>query len=77
MLTQAYERNKKFFLFKLVIVLRALTFSFMLWSLTHISLASFFVGHKQTVQSQIRRHKTWRLIRVSTVSLKNVLLIVL
>ena len=26
-----------------------------------------FVGHRQTAQTQIRRHITWRLIRVSTV----------
>ena len=32
-----------------------------------------FVGYKQTVQTQLRRRKTRRLIRVSTVFLKNVL----
>ena len=32
-----------------------------------------FVGHEQTVQTQIRRRKTRGLIRVSTVSLQNVL----
>ena len=30
-----------------------------------------FVGHRQTVQTQIRHHKTWRLTRVSTVCLQN------
>ena len=40
--------------------------------LTHISLASFLLVHRQTVQTQIRRHIKWRLIRVSTVSLQNV-----
>ena len=38
--------------------------------LTHISL----VGHRQTAQTQIRCQITWRLIRVSTVCLRNVLL---
>ena len=33
-----------------------------------------FVGHKQTAQTQIRRHRLWRLIRVSTVCLHNALL---
>ena len=33
-----------------------------------------FVGHRQTVETQIRRHITWHLIRVSTVCLQNVLL---
>ena len=37
------------------------------------SVLSFFVGHRQTVQTQIRRQITWRLIRVSTVCLQNVL----
>ena len=27
-----------------------------------------FVGHRQTVQTQVRRHRTRRLIRVSTVA---------
>ena len=30
-----------------------------------------FVGYKETVQTQIRRHRTWRLIRISTVCLEN------
>ena len=30
------------------------------------------MGHMQTVQVQIRRHKTWRLIRVSNVCLQDV-----
>ena len=34
----------------------------------------FFVGDMQTVQIQIRRRNTRRLIRVSTVCLHNVLL---
>ena len=42
--------------------------------LTHLSLASFFVGHRQTVQTQIRRRRTQRLIRVCTVCLQKVLL---
>ena len=33
-----------------------------------------FVGHRQTVQNQIRCCKTWHLIRFSTICLKNVLL---
>ena len=33
-----------------------------------------FVGHMQTTQTQIRHHRGWRLIRVSTVCLENVLL---
>ena len=33
-----------------------------------------FVGHRQTVQAQIRRRTSRRLIRVSTVCLQNVLL---
>ena len=33
-----------------------------------------FVGHRQTMQTQIRRHRTRRLTRVSIVSLHNVLL---
>ena len=42
---------------------------------THISLAEFlFVGHGQTVQNQIRRRKTRRLIRFSTVCLQKFLL---
>ena len=32
-----------------------------------------FVGHRQTVQTQIRRHRTRRLIRVSIVSIHNFL----
>ena len=32
-----------------------------------------FVGHKRTVQTQIRHHRTRRLIRVSTLCLHNVL----
>ena len=43
-------------------------------ALTHISLACFFVGHRQTVQTQTRRRKTQHLIMVSTVCLQNVLL---
>ena len=35
---------------------------------------SLFVGHRQTVQTQIRYIRTWHLIRVSTVCLQNVLL---
>ena len=34
----------------------------------------FFVGHRHTVHTQIRRHRTWRLIRISTVCLQNVIL---
>ena len=34
--------------------------------LTHYLLASHKKVHKQTVQSQIRRHRTWRIIRVYT-----------
>ena len=41
-------------------------------SLTHIGLAPFFVRHWQTIQTQIRRRRMWRLIRVSTVCLQNV-----
>ena len=33
-----------------------------------------FVGHRQTMQIKIRRHRMWRLIRISTVCLQNVLL---
>ena len=33
-----------------------------------------FVGHKQTVQNLIRRHKMWRLIRFSTGCLQKFLL---
>ena len=33
-----------------------------------------FVGHRQTEQTQIRRRRSWRLIRFSTVCLQNVLL---
>ena len=33
-----------------------------------------FVGHRQTVQKQIRRHNMWRLIRFSTVSLQKFLI---
>ena len=33
-----------------------------------------FVGHRQIVQTQIRRHKMRRLIRVSTICLHNFLL---
>ena len=33
-----------------------------------------FVGHRETVQIQIRRHRTHRLIRVSTVCAQNVVL---
>ena len=33
----------------------------------------FFVGHRQTVETQTRRHITRRLIRTSTVCLQNVL----
>ena len=32
------------------------------------------VGHRQTAQTQIRRHRTQHLIRVSTICLQNVLL---
>ena len=39
--------------------------------LTHISLASFFVGHKQTVETKTRRRITRCLIRVSTVCLQD------
>ena len=39
--------------------------------LTLICLASFFVGHRQIVQTQIRCHRIWCLIRVSTVCLHN------
>ena len=42
--------------------------------ITHISLAFLFVGHRQTVQTQIRRRRTWRQISVSTVYLESVLL---
>ena len=31
-----------------------------------------FVGHRQTVQNQVRRHKTWRPIRIFTVCYLNV-----
>ena len=41
-------------------------------TLTHLSLASF-VGHWQTVQNQVRRRKTRRLIRFSTVCLQKFL----
>ena len=33
-----------------------------------------FIGHRQTVQTQIRHHRTRRLIRVSTVCSQNVIL---
>ena len=33
-----------------------------------------FMGHKQTVQTKIRYHSLWHLIRVFTVCLQNVLL---
>ena len=38
------------------------------------SLASFIIGHRQTVQNQTRCRRMWRLIRLFTVCLKNVLL---
>ena len=31
-----------------------------------------FVGHRQTVKTQIRCHRMWRLIRVFTVCLQNI-----
>ena len=34
----------------------------------------FFMGHKQSVQNQIRRHRRQRLIRFYTLCLQNVLL---
>ena len=37
--------------------------------LTHISLTSNFMGHRQTVQTQMRRHRMGHLIRVFTVCL--------
>ena len=40
-------------------------------SLTHISLACHFWGHRQTLQTQIRRSRKRRLIRVYTVCLKD------
>ena len=39
-----------------------------------INLTVLFVGHRQTVQIQIRRRRMRRLVRVSTVCLQNVLL---
>ena len=36
------------------------------------SQASFLAGHMQTVQTKIRCHRMWYLIRVSTVCLQNV-----
>ena len=33
-----------------------------------------FIGHRQTAQTQIRCHRIWHLIRVSTVCSQNVLL---
>ena len=42
--------------------------------LTHISLASFFKGHKRTVQTQIRHEIMQCLIRIFAVCLQNVLL---
>ena len=44
------------------------------WRLNPYKPDVLFVGHRQTVQTQIRRHKTWRLIRVSNVFLQKVLL---
>ena len=44
-----------------------------LFALTHISLASSFLGYRQTVQTQIRRRRTRRLIRVHTVCLQEFL----
>ena len=36
-----------------------------------MKMARAFVGHKQAVQTQIRLHRSWRMIRVSTVCLQN------
>ena len=56
------------------------------WSLHHYLLlirsyfinpykpSVIFVGHRQTVQNQIRRHRTWRLIRFCTACIQNILL---
>ena len=43
------------------------------WILNPYKPSVLFEGHWQTVQTQIRYHKTWRLISISTVCLKNVL----
>ena len=52
-------------------------FSTLYTTLTHILHCVFFVGHGQTVHTQIRRRRMQRLIRVSTVCLQNILLEIL
>ena len=42
-------------------------------TLTHVSLVSLFVGQRQTLQKQIRRHRSRRLNRAFTVCIWNVL----
>ena len=46
-----------------------LSFQWVPYYLNPYKPSVFFVGHRQTVQTQIRRHRTWRMIRVFTVCL--------
>ena len=36
----------------------------------HLSTMFYFVGHRQTVQTQIRHHRTLRMVRLSSVCLR-------
>ena len=45
--------------------------------LTHISLASYFVGHRQTAQTQIRRQITWRKIPPTNPKIGNELVLLI